>query len=185
MPKIASEQTYHDAHSTADLEKIKSNWRKALLLFEKKEWSGAVLRAATTIEIAANLVIKEELQIKRHLDSDFVASLLLWANGIHGKFTRIILPILKNTERHSELKRIQEQVFYIDEERNSIVHSGISKQRRTAEKVLGTGREIIEKLIREYYDHFELKGFKIRQASRQVKSKKRTIQQYTLFPPGN
>jgi hypothetical protein len=167
--------------SDPDLDKIKSSWRKTLSLFEKKEWSSAVIKAAITIEIAANLVIREELEIARKLDSEFVESLLIWANGIHGKFTRIILPVLKNTERFTAFKKIQEQVFYIDEERNSVVHSGITKQRRTAEKVLGTGREIIETLVREYHAQFELKGLKARQDKKSLPKKRRTFQQCSLF----
>lgn len=170
-----------DGYSASDLERIKTSWRKTLSLFEKKEWSSAVIRAAITIEIAANLVIREELEVKRKLDADFVESLLVWANGIHGKFTRIILPLLKNTEGFAEFKKIQEQVFYIDEERNSIVHGGITKQRRTAERVLASCREIIETLVCEYYGHFELRGIKIRREKTAPKRKKRTTQQCTLF----
>lgn len=167
--------------SRPDLERIRVSWRKTLALFEKKEWSSAVIRAATTIEIAANLVIREELEEKRKLESDFVDHLLIWADGIQGKFIRLILPLLKNTERFSTYKRIQEQVSYINEERNSVVHSGISKQRRTAEKVLLASREIIETLVREYHDQFELKGHKGRQEKKPLKGKRKTAQQYTFF----
>ena len=184
MQKLKSENRLHSGrHLTADLDQIKSSWRKTLTYFDKKEWSTAVIRAAITIEMAANLVIREELETKRNLDAEFVESLIIWANGIHGKFTRIILPIIKNTERYDSFKKIQEQVFYIDEERNSVVHSGITKQRRTAEKVLETGREIIEMLVCEYHRHFELKGIKARQDKKKLRVKRRTVQQCTLFPP--
>ncbi len=171
----------NETYSESDLDKIKSSWRKTLSLFEKKEWSSAVIRAAITIEIAANLVIREELEAKRKLESEFVESLLLWANGIQGKFTRLILPILKNTEEFATYKKIQEQVSYINEERNSVVHGGITKQRRTAEKVLGASRGIIETLVREYHGQFELKGIKGRQEKKAPKRRKRAVQQYTLF----
>ena len=165
-----------------ELEKIRLSWRKTLTFFEKKEWSNAVIRAAITIEMAANFVIRQELEIRRNLEPEFVDSLLLWANGIHGKFTRIILPILKNSERYADFKKIQEQVFYIDEERNSVVHSGITKQRRTAEKVLGAGREMIEMLVRDYHGFFELKGLRVVPVKKKTGSKKRTVQQCVLFP---
>lgn len=170
-----------NAYPRPDLDKIKASWRKTLTLFEKKEWSSAIIRAATTIEIAANLVIREELEVKRSLESDFVEHLLIWANGIQGKFVRLILPILKNTEKFSIYKKIQEQVSYINDERNSVVHSGISKQRRTAEKVLRASREIIETLVHEYHENFELKGLKARQESKPPKGKRKAAQQYTLF----
>jgi hypothetical protein len=163
-----------------DLEQIRSNWNKTLALFEKKEWSSAVIRAAITIEVAANLVIREELESKRQLESDFVDHLLIWANGIQGKFTRLILPVIKNTERFATFKKIQEQVSYISEERNSVVHSGISKQRRTAERVVTIAREIIETLVCEYHRSFELRAVRGRQ-EKKISRKKRGIKQYSLF----
>ena len=172
-----------NSHAIPDLEKIRSSWRKTLSLFEKKEWSSAVIRAAITIEIAANLVIREELETRRKLDSEFVDSLLLWANGIQGKFTRLILPVARNTEKFTTYKKIQEQVSYINEERNSVVHSGISKQRRTAEKVLTASRGIIETLVREYHSQFELRAIKGRQEKPTPPRKKKAAQQYTLFSP--
>lgn len=170
-----------DGNAASDLEKIKTGWRKTLSLFEKKEWSGAVIRAAITIEIAADLVIREELEVNRKLDADFVESLLVWAHGSHEKFTRIILPLLKNSERFAALKKIQEHIFYVDEERNSVVHSGITKQRRTAERVLALSREIIEALVRKYHGQFELRGIKVSSEKAAPKRKKRANQQFTLF----
>ena len=80
-----------------DIEKIESNWTKTRGLYDRKEWSGAIVRAATAVEIAANLVIREELQVARSLEKDFVDNLLLWANGIKGKFDKLILPISKGS----------------------------------------------------------------------------------------
>ncbi len=165
-----------------ELDKVKLSWRKTLTFFEKKEWSNAVIRAAITIEMAANFVVRQELEVRRNLEAEFVESLLIWANGIHGKFTRIILPLLKYSDRFSAFKTIQEQVFYIDEERNSVVHSGVTKQRRTAEKVLGTAREIIEILVRDYHRSFELKGLRIQSGKKKPKAGKRAVQQCLLFP---
>jgi 3-dehydroquinate dehydratase len=170
-----------NGNAASDLEKIKAAWRKASSLFEKKEWSGAVIRAAIAIETAADLVIREELEVKRKLDADFVDNLLAWADGSHGKLTRIILPLLKNSERFTALKKIREQVVYIDEERNSIVRSGINKQRRTAERVLTSAHEIIETLVSGYHESFELRSIKVHREKAAPKRKKKANQQFTLF----
>ena len=44
-----------------DREKISNNLRKTLALFQKGEYSVSIIRAATTAELATNLVIRAEL----------------------------------------------------------------------------------------------------------------------------
>jgi hypothetical protein len=89
----------------SDTEKLESNWRKTLGLFERDEHSMAIIRAGTCAEIAANIVIRSELVQKRHLESQFVDSLLRWSNGLDGKFSHIILPLFDGTPRHAALKK--------------------------------------------------------------------------------
>ena len=79
-----------------DLEKITSNWKKISGLIGREEWSSAIVRAATAAEIATNLVVREELEVKRGLETDFVDHLLEWANGIQGKYQKLILPVTKD-----------------------------------------------------------------------------------------
>jgi len=141
-----------------DIEKIESNWKKSLSLLHNGEYSSAIVRSVTAAEIAANFVIREELQEKRNIESDFVDVLLRWANGIEGKFNRIILPLSKrNASEHSHFKKIKKKVEDINEERNFIVHGGQFKDRMSAKKLIMEVKDIIELLIREYKNNFRLK----------------------------
>ncbi len=143
-----------------DIEKIKSNWNKTRGLYNRKEWSGAIVRAATAVEIAANLVIREELQVKRNLEKDFVDNLLMWANGIYGKFKWIILPILKGSGNYNIFTTATSKVDRINKERNSIVHSGQFKKSSTAKEIIILSKEVIESLVQQYEEKFTIKDIK-------------------------
>ncbi len=136
--------------SRSDLDKIKSNWKKTKGLFNRKEWSGAIMRAATAAEIATNLAIREELQIIRKLEPDFIDNLLLWANGIQGKFVRLLLPITKGTNKNRKFDKILKKVIEISKERNSIAHSGQFKNKKTANRIITESRDVINTLVGEY-----------------------------------
>lgn len=139
-----------------DIEKIQSNWSKANGLFKEEQWSSVILRAATAVELSANCVIRKELQDKRNLEEHFVDNLLIWANGVRGKFDRIIIPIFKGTEFSKELKKINKIVLDINKERNSIAHSGQFKKRATAKKILTESEKVILTLIKGYDGEFKL-----------------------------
>ncbi len=139
-----------------DIEKIESNWKKACGFLERREWSGVVMRAATACEIAANLAIREELQVKRNLEEDFVDNLLLWANGIHNKFHKLLLPICKGSKKHKKFNDIKSIVNGINKERNSIAHSGQFKKESTAEWILKESKQVIQIIVREYQPGFKL-----------------------------
>jgi hypothetical protein len=141
-----------------DIEKIKSNWNKTIKLFQKKESSGTIVPAATAVEIAANLVIREELQVKKSLEKDFVDSLLIWANGIQGKFDRLILPIVQGSEKYDIFNAVKSKISAINKERNSIVHSGQFKKDNTALKIISLSKEVIETFVQQYKDNFKLKN---------------------------
>jgi hypothetical protein len=140
----------------SDLDKIESNWNKIRGLYDRSEWSSAVVRAATASEIAANLAVREELQHKHKLDPDFVDSLLKWANGIQGKFDHLLLPVTKGEVHHAKLKQLKNEVGTVNLERNSIVHRGQFKNRRRATMVIAKAREIILHLVDIYYEDFDL-----------------------------
>ncbi len=141
----------------SDIEKIESNWNKVRGLFQRKEWSSVILRAATASEIAANLAVREELQVKHNLESDFVDNLLKWANGIQGKFDRLILPATRRTAAHKKFRKIRKKVSQINEERNSVAHGGQFKERANAEKVVLDAREVIEAVVGVYHKKVRLK----------------------------
>jgi hypothetical protein len=140
-----------------DIEKIISNWNKATGLYNRKEASAAIVRAATAAEIAANLVIRQELEVKRKLGKDFVDSLLIWANGIQGKFDRLILPLMKGSANFETFNRAKLKIEKINKERNSIAHSGQFKKKGTAKEIINLSKEVIEMLVQQYRKDFKLK----------------------------
>jgi len=138
-----------------DLEKIKSNWTKSRKLFERGEYSVSIIRAVTTIEIAANFAIRQELIVKHSLPDNFVDSLLLWANGVNGKFIKLLYEI---TEGHwnKTLRIIHKNIKFVNDHRNKIVHSGQFKKKPTAKKCLAISRKNILKLVNKYESGFKL-----------------------------
>lgn len=147
----------NDYSKRTDIEKVLSNWNKVKGLYNRKEWSLLILRAVTAVELSANYVIRQELENNKNLDSDFVNHLLLWANGISGKFDKLILPIFKGADFIQDLKKANKKVQYINKERNSIAHSGQFKKKSTAEKIIRESDEVIKTLIQRYDDTFDLK----------------------------
>jgi hypothetical protein len=142
----------------SDIEKIESNWKKVSGLFDREEWSSAVVRAATASEIATNLALREELEVKRNVKSEFVDSLLKWATKIQGKFDRLLLPVTKGTALHNKFKKVRSKVTEINDERNAVAHSGQFKKRTTAEKVCLNAKEVIEVIVGTYHKNYRLMG---------------------------
>lgn len=138
----------------SDLDKIKSNWNKTIGLYNRGEWSGAIVRAATSVEIATNLVVREELEAKLKLDKQFVNSLLKWSNGVKGKFEHLILPLFKNSGNYSVFTASYENIKDINDTRNSIVHSGQFNKKPTAKKIMKISKTVIESLVQQYKDDF-------------------------------
>lgn len=124
-------------------EKIISNWTKTIGLFKRGEYSTVVIRAATSIELAANLLIKTEFQQNRGLPDHFVNNLMMWANGLMGKVDRLLLPIFKGTEKESKLKEIKKRSKDINDVRNDIVHRGQFKAKKTATRIMDEAEFII------------------------------------------
>lgn len=140
-----------------DLEKISSNWKKTKGLYSRKEWSTTVMRAVTTVELAANYTIRKELEEKRKIDSEFVDHLLIWANGIRGKFDKLIIPACKSSTHINTIKSLNKKVQDINTKRNGIAHSGQFSSAKTAKTVMDNSKEIIEALIGIYEKGFRLK----------------------------
>jgi hypothetical protein len=140
----------------SDIEKIKSNWAKIRGLLDRREWSSAILRAAIASEIATNLAIREELQVIRGLEPKFVNGLLMWANGIMGKFDRLLLPVTRETEKHRILRNVKSKVLKVNDVRNSVAHSGGFESKKTALTVANNFKDIIASIVRIYHIDFEL-----------------------------
>lgn len=153
MPSSKKKRPYSER---SDIEKIQSNWKKIAGLLSREEWSGSIIRATTATEIAANLVIREELINCRQLEPSLVDHFLYWANGIQGKFDKLILPTLKGKDHENEFKKLKKCIEDINKERNAIVHTGKFSKQSTAERVVAEARKIILSLVKPYYDDFEL-----------------------------
>jgi len=143
-----------------DLEKIKSNWKKIKGLINREEWSSAVVRAATAAEIATNLVIRYELQVNRNNEDSFVNSLLLSANGIQGKYQKLVLPATVDKHFHNKFKKLQKNIGTLNKERNSVAHQGQFKKKTTAIKMVSEARHIVNTFVSEYHEGYEIEEIK-------------------------
>ena len=130
------------------IERIESNWTKTIGLFRRAEYSTVAIRAATTVELAANLVIMHEFIDNRKLPRDLVEGLMKWANGFKGKLDHLIVPIFKESEYKEVLSEIRRRSKYINNERNNVVHRGQFKQRATAERLIKEAEFIVKGLIK-------------------------------------
>lgn len=128
-------------------EKISSNWTKTLGLFKRGEYSTVVIRAATSVELASNLLIKAEFHKNRGLPEEFVDSLMMWANGLMGKVDRLLLPIFKGTTKEENLKEIKVRSKDINDERNNVVHRGQFKAKVTATRIISEAEFIINTFL--------------------------------------
>lgn len=141
---MSDSKTKNKPYSDRTLEeKISSNWTKTLGLYKRGEYSTVVIRAATSIELASNLLIKAEFQQNRGLPEEFVESLMMWANGLTGKVDKLLLPIFKGTTKENKLKEIKVRSKDINDERNNVVHRGQFKAKKTADKIMSEAEFII------------------------------------------
>ena len=141
----------------SDTEKLESNWTKTLGLFEREEYSMAIIRAGTCAEIAANIVIRSELVQKRNLEPHFVDSLLVWANGLSGKFSRIILPLFHGTPQRAVFVKHHTEISKVNDARNQIAHSGRFANKASAEELLGIAHSVCTSLTGHYPPHPKMK----------------------------
>lgn len=126
-----------------DDEKLLSNWKKAVSLFEREDWSASIMRIATSAEIASNIYIRHYLQERYGLPKDFVDSLLKSANGIAGKLRQLITPAAKSLDEWDEIKSIQQKIDSINTHRNQVTHAGKLKSRKDAKVVFEHAIEVV------------------------------------------
>lgn len=120
--------------SLSDDEKVRKNWNKTLKLYESKEWSVAILRCGTCLELAVNFAIRQELVEDRMLPLPFVNRLLKNSNGLHNKYQNIYLPIMEEYKEYDSLKVLwSNTIAKVNTERNAVAHRGEFKN-----KVLST-----------------------------------------------
>ena len=133
----------------SDDEKVLKNWNKARGLYDRGEWSVAILRCGTCLELATNLAIRQELVEDRKLPLPFVDKLLRNANGIHNKYQNIYLPIMDEYQEVESLKTLWFQaISKIIQERNAIAHKGEFRSKSKATEVM----EKTHKALVEIFD---------------------------------
>lgn len=140
----------------SDEEKIFDNWTKTLGLLEKGEYSVAVVRAAVALELAMNLAIRAELIQQRQLDSKFVDHLLVWANGLRGKFEKLLMPITKGSGKEKSITALFKRSKSVNDERNSVAHSGYFKSKKVAVRVIEEAHGVISGLLDIYCSNLKL-----------------------------
>ncbi|MDM9561781.1 hypothetical protein [Bordetella petrii] len=144
-----------------DLEKLEKQWRKLSGLHNRKEWSAVVIRAATAAEIAANLAIRDEFGSRSEFDTEFVNSLLVWANGLQGKVIRLLKPLYKKgSPKAKELKSLITVMERINSKRNAVAHAGEFCNGDEADAVVEDCRTFVEGLVGLYRHDFKLKEHK-------------------------
>lgn len=139
-----------------DIERLQSTWRKLHGLMQRREWSAAVTRAATAGEIAANIAVRHELHLKRGLEPEFVDHLLKWANGLAGKLNKILAPLKGASDQRKVLNELRNKASRINEQRNSVVHSGAFMNETEARETVDLARELVDALVKPYHPDFIL-----------------------------
>lgn len=141
-----------------DAQKIKANWKKTRGLFLRKEYSMAVVRAAISVELAANLAIRAHYAKANMYTPEEVNDLLRAANGLRGKFQKHLLPSTRNTDAHPEMKHLNVLCIEINDERNSVCHSGAFKKRVSARRVIGLAHQVVVSIVQKHEPAFSIKA---------------------------
>lgn len=130
----------------SDDEKLASNWKKAKGLYKRKDWSACVMRVATAAEIAANIYVRQFLLTGHNLPKEFVDALLKGANGLDGKFQRLITPASKHLGTWSELTSLRAKISSLNGHRNHVAHEGRFKNKADAKTAYEHSFAIIQLL---------------------------------------
>lgn len=140
-----------------DISKLNKQWRKMSGLHDREEWSAAIVRAATAAEIAANYAIRQEFKSRSKFSAKFVNSMLRWANGIDGKFTKLLIPLHADGKNAALISGLKTATDNLNRDRNLIVHSGHFMNATEAEPLIAEATGFIHALVRIYDPTFTLK----------------------------
>lgn len=158
----------------ADDEKVIRNWNKAMGLYERGEYSVAILRCGTCIELAVNFAVRQELVVERKLPSHFVDKLLKSANGLRNKYQNIFLPIMAEFEEYDSLKKLwKSRIDKINIQRNAVAHSGEFRSQKVARKVMKYTHGALQDLVGLFDDKVEFEPFKTRQRPTRLRTTRR------------
>ena len=131
----------------SDLKKIEANWRKTRGLFKRGENSMAVVRAAISLELTANLAIRA-LYEPLHAPGD-IDAMLLKCNGMRRKFDDHLVKKSKGLPCEAEFKALSEMAAEVNTKRNNICHMGIFVGRSDARRLIGIAHDVIAKILRK------------------------------------
>jgi len=147
--------------SLSDDEKVRKNWSKTQRLYERKEWSVAVLSCGTCLELSMNFAIRQELVEDRKLPLKFVDKLLRNANGIHNKYQNIYLPIMEEYEDWDNLKDLWKNcVSKVNTERNAVAHRGEFRSKSVATEVMKNTYKALTEIMDLHSSKAKLQEFK-------------------------
>lgn len=144
MTDTKSAKVPYDERS--DDEKLESNWKKAKGLYKRQDWSACVMRVATSAEIAANIYVRQFLLAEYNLPPSFVDSLLKGANGLDGKFNRLIAPAAKHCGTWGDLRGLGAKIKSLNQHRNNVAHEGGFKNKSDAKTAYENSFAIIKLL---------------------------------------
>lgn len=138
----------------SDLEKTETQWRKSLGLLSRRDWSAALVRAVTAVEISLNLALRHEYSQKTQFSDDHVDRILRRANGVKGKI-RLLSEVWERS-RTERVKQLRAMIEEASEKRNRIVHSGEFCDERESQSLIANCRSFVVLLIGDYHDEFVL-----------------------------
>jgi hypothetical protein len=141
----------------SELDRIQTQWHKLTGLHSREEWSAAIVRAATTAELAANFAIRAEFSARSQFGAEFVNSLLRWANGLAGKTDRLLIPLTAGQEKGEAVKTLKPMSETINAKRNSIAHQGEFCNAAEAKAIIEQTKTYVETLVQLYEPEFVLK----------------------------
>lgn len=145
-----------------DLTKIRKQWVKLSGLHYREEWSAAVVRAATAAELAASFAIRKEFEAQGNLTKNFIDELLFWANGIQGKFDRLLKHLVDHQpEKKKSIRLLTDKVKPLNGMRNKIAHGGHFCNEKEAQELIEVCKEIVLGLVHLYEPRFALKERKL------------------------
>ncbi|MEQ1521496.1 MAG: hypothetical protein ABL936_09530 [Aestuariivirga sp.] len=134
----------------SDSEKLLAQWNKIQALCRRRDWSAAVIRAATAVEVCLNLAARKvtpntSLEEKENLDEK-----LRKANGMLGKFKEILIPTESDVTRKQNLVNLRDQIVDLNDKRNAIVHSGEFCNKRVSRQLIHEAQTVIRSIIAIY-----------------------------------
>lgn len=142
----------------SDADKIRSQWKKLSGLHHRNEPSAAIVRAATAAELSVNLAIRAEFAEQSELTSETIDAMLKKANGLWGKMTGLLLPLMINRPNEEAVKKLCKASDDINKARNEIVHSGKFSNRSHALKAIERCRRFSASLVQLYEPGFTLES---------------------------